>query len=87
MDLAIRQALQNAVADAVAGKTYVKIHCKNGSRMNVRADLVCHETCVEATNEFGVTASLAYADIDDVSVARPIRNRQVVTKSRTAMGR
>jgi hypothetical protein len=75
MNLAIRQLLQKAVAEAAPESDYVKLRCKNGDRLKMRADLVCYETHIEATDEMGAPITLSYSEIEDVStVQRPLRS-------------
>jgi hypothetical protein len=83
MDLAIRQLIYQAVQEAVSESAYVKLHCADGNTLKVRADLVCFETHVEATNEFGIPVTLPYSQIESAVAVRPRTRKAHHTNAET----
>jgi hypothetical protein len=71
MDLAKRQALQQALEQAIANHTLIAIECADGQRHIVRCDLTCYENHIEATDKDGLTLTIPYADVETVSAAGP----------------
>ncbi len=67
MNLAIRQELQQALAD-VDARGVVILTRGDGSSVALKRDLICYETQVEATAEDGSWVTIPYSDIRGVCV-------------------
>jgi hypothetical protein len=67
MDLAIRQDLQKALAQAIASHSLIVI-AASGRRILVGCDLTCYETHIAGTDQDGNPVELRYSEIDSVDV-------------------
>jgi hypothetical protein len=67
MDLAIRQDLQKALAQAISSHALIAISV-SGHRILVGCDLTCYETHVAGTDQDGNPVELRYSEIDSVDV-------------------
>jgi hypothetical protein len=66
VDLAIRQELQQALADVDTKEGLVVLTRADGSSVALQRDLICYETQVEATAEDGTWVTIPYSDIRSV---------------------
>jgi hypothetical protein len=68
LDLAIRQELQQALADADTKAGMLVLTRADGSTVALQRDLICYETQVEATAEDGNWVTIPYSEIRGVCV-------------------
>ena len=69
MDLAKRQAVQNALEAARAKHSLLAIKRTDGRSSLVGLDLTCHETHIAATDQDGRPVDIAYSEIETVTCA------------------
>lgn len=66
MDLAIRQQLQQALAQAIARHAPIAITA-GGRQLLLACDLTCFENHIEGTDQDGRPVTLRYAEIEAVA--------------------